>query len=163
AFENTLNEIIRRHEVLRTTFSAIDGRPVQVINTGQSLSVIELSHFDEIERSRKARQLIKEELTRSFDLSAGPLLRVTLLRESKQEHTLLVTMHHIISDAWSMGVLVKEVAALYEAFSKAKPSPLPELPIQYADFAHWQRQHLQGEVLDAQLAYWRGQLAGAPA
>src|SRR5262249_17475646 len=104
-----------------------------------------------------------EEAQQPFDLSRGPLLHIILLRLSEIEHVALVTMHHIISDGWSLDVLVNEVATLYEAFLKNEPSPLPELSIQYADFAHWQREWLRGEVLESQLAYWRGQLADAPA
>ena len=102
----------------------------------------------------------EQEAHRPFDLEQGPLLRAMLLRVSEQEHVLVLVMHHIVSDGWSMGVLVREVAALYEAFSQGRPSPLPELAVQYADYAVWQREWLKGEVLEAQLAYWRQQLAG---
>jgi hypothetical protein len=164
ALEQSFSEIIRRHEVLRTSFKMSNGRPVQVIAEARpvSLDVLDLSHLDEEERESEARRLAAEEARRSFDLSSGPLLRVSLLRLSEEEYGLLFTMHHIISDGWSMGILVKEAATLYEAFSTGKPSPLEELSIQYADYAHWQREWLQGEVLEEQLSYWREQLAGAP-
>jgi len=126
------------------------------------LDGLDLSHLDEEERESEARRLAAEEARRPFNLSSGPLLRVRLLRLSEEEYGLLFTMHHIISDGWSMGILVKEAATLYEAFSTGKPSPLEELSIQYADYAHWQREWLQGDVLDAQLSYWRERLAGAP-
>ncbi|WP_414574316.1 condensation domain-containing protein, partial [Nostoc sp. CCY 9925] len=116
----------------------------------------------EVEREAETMRLASEEAQRPFDLSQGPLLRATLLRLDEKENVLLLTMHHIVSDGWSTGVLVREIAVLYEAFSAGKLSPLPELPIQYTDFAYWQRQWLQGEVLETQLAYWKQQLAGAP-
>jgi len=115
------------------------------------------------EREAVARQMAEEEAGRPFDLSAGPLVRARLLRLAEDDHIVLLTMHHIITDGWSVGVLVREVAALYEAFTEGKESPLPELAVQYADFAAWQRGWLRGEVLERQLDYWRGQLAGTPA
>src|SRR5262249_41162121 len=115
------------------------------------------------EKEKQVSRLAAEEVRRPFDLSEGPLLRVKLVRVSEQEHVVLMSMHHIVSDGWSMGVLVREVAALYEAFSQGEPSPLEDVAIQYADFAAWQRQWLSGEVLDEQMGYWRQQLAGAPA
>src|SRR6185295_17863208 len=108
-------------------------------------------------------RIAEGEARRPFDLEQGPLLRARLLRLSEEEHVLLVTMHHIVSDGWSMGVLVKEVAALYSAFSTGQAATLEELPVQYADYAVWQREWLQGEVLERQLSYWREQLAGVPA
>ena len=108
------------------------------------------------------REWAAQEAATPFDLSHGPLLRVKLLRLAEQEHVVLLTMHHIVSDGWSVGVLIKEVGALYAAYAAGQESPLPELPIQYADFALWQRDYLQGEVLDQQLGYWRRQLSGAP-
>ena len=162
ALEQSLNEIVRRHEALRTTFSVMEGQPVQVIAPGLALTlpVVDLGNLLETEREAEAQRLTIEEAQRPFDLAQGPLLRTTLLRLDKEEHILLLTMHHIVSDGWSMGVLFRELSALYEAFSAGKPSPLPELPIQYADFAVWQRQWLQGETLEAQLAYWKKQLDG---
>src|SRR6185436_18690481 len=107
-------------------------------------------------------RLAKEEAAYPFDLAHGPLIRATLIQTGPADHVLLLTMHHIISDGWSSGLLVQELAALYEAFSCGEPSPLPDLPIQYADFAVWQRQWLQGAVLETQIAYWKQQLADAP-
>ncbi|HEY6190004.1 MAG TPA: amino acid adenylation domain-containing protein, partial [Pyrinomonadaceae bacterium] len=162
--EQAFSEIVRRHESLRTNFALVDGQPVQIIAPAQpvTLSITDLSQLATDEREAEARRLAGAEAQRPFDLSAGPLLRVSLLKLAEDEHILLFTMHHIISDGWSIGVLVKEVTTLYEAFSAGQSSSLPELPIQYADFAHWQREWLQGEVLDAQLSYWREQLADAP-
>ncbi|MGE0127961.1 MAG: amino acid adenylation domain-containing protein [Blastocatellales bacterium] len=162
ALEASLNEIIRRHESLRTTFTAVDGKPVQVIAPAQPLSlpVMDLSGRSEAEREAQVRKMAAEDALRPFDLAQGPLFRVRLLRLAAEEYVELFSMHHIISDEWSFGVLVRELAALYEAFCQGRPSPLPELPIQYGDFANWQRQWLQGETLDAHLAYWRQQLDG---
>lgn len=160
--KRSLNEIVRRHESLRTTFTTIDGRPVQVIAPSLTLSLplIDLLEFSVDERESEALRLMSEEASRAFDLGRGPLLRVTALRRSEQDLIVLLTMHHIISDGWSMGVFVREMAALYEAFSKGEQSPLPELPIQYADFVQWERRRLQGELVEKQLTYWKRQLGG---
>jgi len=160
ALEQSFNEIIRRHEVLRTTFAYADGQPLQLISPALTLTlpVINLSAWSEAEREAEVRRLSLEESQQPFNLAQGPLLRITLLRLSEEEHVVLLTMHHIVSDAWSTGVLIRELAALYDAFSQGNPSPLPQLPIQYADFAYWQRQWLQGEILASQLAYWKQQL-----
>ncbi|WP_141753450.1 non-ribosomal peptide synthetase, partial [Duganella sp. HH101] len=165
ALEGALNEIVRRHEALRTSFASVDGTPVQVIAPELRLTLEsrDLSDLPQAEREAKARSLFHAEAQMPFDLAAGPLIRARLLRLSDTEHIVLLTMHHIVSDGWSIGVLVREVAALYGAYVQRQPSPLPELPIQYADFAHWQRQWLSGEVLQRQLDYWQGHLAGAPA
>ena len=162
--EKSLNEIVRRHESLRTTFTAIDGQPMQVINTpcDCALPLIELSRLSPAERELQSRRYAEEEAARPFDLATGPLLRTTLLRLGEQENVLLVVMHHIVSDGWSMGIFLRELATLYEAFSAGTPSPLAELPIQYADFASWQRDWLQGDALEEQLSYWREHLSGAP-
>lgn len=162
ALEASINEIIRRHESLRTTFTAVDGKPVQVIAPALSLSapVVELSGDSEAEREEQVRKMAAEDALRPFDLAQGPLFRVRLLRLAAEEHVALFSMHHIISDEWSLGVLAHELAALYEAFSQGQPSPLADLPIQYADFAHWQRHWLQGEALETQLGYWRERLGG---
>jgi len=164
AFEQTLSELVRRHEILRTTLPMVDGQPVQAISPPQpfNLPVLDLSSLPENERESKAQQLSRQEAKAPFDLIDGPLLRVSLLRLNEDEHIVLFTMHHIISDGWSMRVLVQEVSTLYTAFSAGNASPLPELPLQYADFAVWQRGWFQGEVLETQLAYWKQQLAGAP-
>ncbi|MBZ4418503.1 amino acid adenylation domain-containing protein [Myxococcus sp. RHSTA-1-4] len=158
-----LDEVIRRHEVLRTTFAAEDGEPVQHIapRLALSLPVVDLTHLPTEEREARCRELALRQAGMSFDLARGPLLAATLVRMGPEDHVLLLVIHHIISDGWSTGVLVRELAALYDAFSRGQPSPLPELPIQYADFAVWQRQWLQGDVLASQLDYWRKQLADA--
>ncbi len=164
ALERTLNEIVRRHESLRTTFTALDGEPMQVISPSLTLPlpIVDLRHLPEAEREAEAMRLAQEEAKRPFDLSRGPLLRTTLLWLDEEEYLFLLTMHHIICDGWSIGVFIGELTALYTAFSAGKPSPLPELPIQYADFAVWQREWLQGEVLEEQLAYWKQQLGDDP-
>jgi amino acid adenylation domain-containing protein len=165
ALEQSFREIIRRHESLRTTFGLVDGVPVQIIHEPPAfnLPVLDLSAVPESEREAEARRAAAEESQRPFDLSMLPLLRASVVRLSEQEHLLLCTLHHIISDGWSMGVLIRELTTLYESYSTMQASPLPELGIQYADFAHWQRGWLQGEVLERQLAYWKKQLTGAPA
>ncbi len=164
ALERSLNEIVRRHETLRTTFATVNSQPVQVIALKLSLPlpVVDLVRYPEAERRAEARRLSREEAQRPFDLIHGPLLRATLLRLEEKKHLLLLTMHHIISDGWSVGVLKRELRIIYKAYSTGELSPLPDLPIQYADFACWQRQRLQGEVLESQLTYWKQQLAGAP-
>lgn len=157
-----INEIIRRHEVLRTKFAIADGRPIQIISPSINieLPVVDLCHLSPTEREAETRRLIQKEAQRGFDLTQSPLLRATLLQLDQDDYVLLCTLHHIVSDGWSNGVLIHEVAALYEAFSNGVDSSLPELPIQYADFALWQQQWLQGEVLETQLAYWQQQLGG---
>src|SRR5262249_51585422 len=124
------------------------------------LPVVDLSALGEQDRESLARRLAEQEAERAFDLAQGPLLRCSLLRLAEQEHVLLVTMHHIVSDGWSIGKLVRELNVLYEAYSEGRESPLPELPVQYSDFAQWQRKWLEGEALDRQLGYWKKQLAG---
>ncbi|HZQ68471.1 MAG TPA: condensation domain-containing protein, partial [Terriglobales bacterium] len=163
ALQQSLDEIVRRHEVLRTTFATQEGQPVQVVaQTGSvPVSIVDLSQH--ASRESEARRLIAEEAQRPLDLKAGPLVRAQLLRMQEEEHILLLTTHHIIFDGWSRRILVGELATLYEAFSCGKPSPLPDLSLQYADYAVWQRKHLQGQVLDKQLSYWKQRLAGAPA
>jgi amino acid adenylation domain-containing protein len=162
--EQCLNEIIRRHEILRTTFPAVNGQPLQVVSPFQplALSVRDMSGLPEGEREAETRRQAADEAALAFDLHRGPLIRAGLLCLGEDEHILLLTMHHIVFDGWSEGVLFQELAVLYESFSTGQPAPLSELPIQYADFAVWQRQWLQGEKFDSQLAYWREQLAGAP-
>jgi len=164
AFEKTLAEICRRHEVLRTSFGTVDGKPFQVINPPSSFRLERLDISDMETRNREAEvaRLISAEPGRPFDLSQGPLMRATLVKCDEENHVVLFTIHHIVSDGLSMAVLIREVGTLYEAFVSGKPSPLPELPVQYVDFAYWQRQMLQGERLENLLAYWRKQLAGAP-
>jgi alpha-ketoglutarate-dependent taurine dioxygenase len=162
--QRSMNEVIRRHEILRTVFTIVGDQPLQFITAAQplGLAVIDLRHLAADERESRVRELSLKEARAPFDLSRGPLLRSQLLRLDEEEHIALITMHHIITDGWSMGVLVDEVAALYEAFSKGKPSPLPELRIQYADFASWQREWLRGEVLESHLDYWKRQLGDLP-
>ena len=163
AFERTLAEIIRRHEVLRTSFPSLDGAPVQVIapSTSFTLEVTDLSEVEETERETAAQHLALTEAQQPFDLANGPLVRARLVRLAEDDHIVLFTTHHIVSDGWSKGVLIKEVAALYEALNAGVPSPLEELPVQYADYAVCQREWLQGEALTKQLAYWQQYLAGA--
>jgi len=161
--ERTVKEIVRRHETLRTRFVAVRGEPQQVIEDQVSvqLPLLDLTCVDEGEREAEAIRLAREEARQPFDLQQAPLIRVKALRLRVQEHVLLFTMHHIIADAWSAGVLVEEVSVLYSAFCAGQPSPLPELPIQYADYTMWQREWLQGQVLEQQLSYWKQQLAGS--
>ncbi|HEX8559852.1 MAG TPA: amino acid adenylation domain-containing protein [Pyrinomonadaceae bacterium] len=162
ALERTLSEVARRHEILRTSYAAVEGQPVQVIAppSGVKLDLTDLGELPEPERESRMRRLAAEEARRPFDLARGPLLRALLLRLGAEEHVLLLTVHHIVSDGWSQGVLVREVGALYGAFSEGRESPLAELPVQYADFAQWQRRWLAGEVLENHLAYWRRRLGG---
>ena len=164
ALEQSLNEIVRRHEVLRTSFSNVQGQPVQTIapTLRLTLPVVDLSSVPGTEREAEALRLAIEEARRPFELAQAPLLRARVLRLGEVEHNLLITMHHIISDGWSLDILFRELSTLYSAFSEGKPSPLPELPIHYVDFALWQRQWLQGEILENQLSYWKQQLNGAP-
>jgi amino acid adenylation domain-containing protein len=164
ALEQSLNEIIRRHEILRTNFILEHGQPIQVITSSLNLElpIIDLSKLLDAERDKTVQNLANQEAEKVFKLDIEPLLRVTLLRLSETEYVLLFTMHHIISDGWSMGVLIKELVALYEAFSLGKPSSLPEILIQYADFAIWQRQWLEEVVLDKLLTYWQQQLQNLP-
>jgi amino acid adenylation domain-containing protein len=152
-----LSEVVRRHEALRTTFGDADGRPFQVIHDPApvDLPVIDL-------REAEARPWMAEEGRRPFSLDKGPLLRTTLLRLAPDEHVLVVTMHHIVSDGWSLPIFVRETAALYAEHAGGRPAALPALPIQYADFAHWQRKWLQGETLETELAHWRERLSGLP-
>nr|AYM54409.1 amino acid adenylation domain protein [Phaselicystis flava] len=157
------DEIVRRHEALRTTFARCDNAPVQRIEAPApvELRLERLDGHPEHARAQETKRWIAE-AARPFDLARGPLLRAVLLRWSAEEHTLIFAIHHIAADGWSLGVLVRELASLYEALRAGRPSPLPELPIQYADFALWQRERLRGAVLDRELAYWRAQLSGAP-
>ncbi len=165
ALERGLEEIVHRHEILRTTFPMRDGRPMQCIASQRIrwLPVIDLSELPNEQREDELIRQAQTEAVRLFTLEQGLLLRASLLRCGSHDHMLLVNMHHIITDGWSQTVFLHELTQLYEAFSAERPSPLPKLRVQYADYALWQRQWLQGEVLEQQLAYWRNQLAGAPA
>ncbi|MEG5031612.1 amino acid adenylation domain-containing protein [Microcoleus sp. AT3-D2] len=162
ALQQTFNEIVRRHEALRTTLAVVSGQPVQRIAAAFHLpiNVVDLRNLPKESRPTEANRLTAQEAQRSFNLSKDLLLRVTLLQLDDAEYLLMLNMHHIVSDGWSIGVLIQELGALYTAFASEKPSPLPDLSIQYADFAKWQREWLQGEVLETQLAYWRQQLNG---
>ncbi|MEG4941779.1 amino acid adenylation domain-containing protein [Microcoleus sp. F4-D5] len=162
ALQQTFNEIVRRHEALRTTLAVVSGQPVQRISAAFHLpiNVVDLRNLPKESRQTEANLLTAQEAQRSFNLSNDLLLRVTLLQLDDAEYLLMLNMHHIVSDGWSIGVLIQELGALYTAFASEKPSPLPALSIQYADFAKWQREWLQGEVLETQLAYWRQRLNG---
>jgi amino acid adenylation domain-containing protein len=164
ALHKALNEVLRRHDSLRTVFTSHEDKAVQLVVPLQTLPlpVEDLSGLLAQEREVEAVRLINEESQRPFDLSHGVLLRCRVLRLGEAEHVAVLCTHHIASDGWSMSILTGEIATLYEAFSTGKPSPLPELTVQYADFAEWQRNWLQGKVLDEQLAYWKKQLEGAP-
>lgn len=162
SLERSLEEVIRRHPSLRTVFVTVDGQPVQRVqeHAEWALPVVELSASSAEERGTELQRQLAEEAKLPFDLSAGPLVRATLFKRDAEDHVLMLTMHHIISDGWSMGVLVREISALYSAFVQGGEATLPELPIQYADFASWQREWLQGETLAGQFAYWKETLAG---
>ncbi len=157
-------ELVRRHEVLRTAFSHNEGQPMQVVlpMIDLTLSELDLRSLPEQEQEREWLRVVHEEGRKPFDLSQAPLFRGTMVHLTNQEHRLLLTIHHIIADEWSMEIIHQEVNQLFEAFSQNQPSPLSELPIQYADFACWQRNWLQGEVLQRQVSYWKEELAGAP-
>jgi len=162
ALNKSFAEVVRRHESLRTTFNVVDGEPVQVILPSANVTVpfVNLSTLPDEQRQTEARLLVTEEIERPFDLASGPIARALLIRLSEREHVAVLTVHHIACDAWSMEILVKEIGALYKAFSQREPSPLAALPVQYADYAQWQRGWLRGEVLDAELSYWTRQLKG---
>ncbi|MHC5744030.1 MAG: non-ribosomal peptide synthetase [Nostoc sp.] len=164
ALQQSLLEIIHRHEALRTNFITIDGKPSQIIQTqtNWTVSVIDLKYLSTTDQEITSQELARQQAIEAFDLANGALIRTTLLVLSETEHILLVCMHHVVSDGWSMGVFVQELAALYDAYAQGQPSPLTPLPIQYADFAIWQREWLQGNVLQNQLTYWQQQLANAP-
>jgi amino acid adenylation domain-containing protein len=159
-----LDEIVARHEILRTTFSIMDGEPMQVVARAGRLTLprIDMGALPEAARQAEVDRVSRAQAARPFDLTRGPLLRLFLFRVSARRHVLLYVMHHIVTDGWSEAVLLREVATLYQAFRAGQPSPLPDLPIQYGDFASWQRDWLQGEVLENLLGFWKQQLAGAP-
>jgi amino acid adenylation domain-containing protein len=165
AFEKSIAALVARHESLRTRFEASDGEVWQVVGDGSDSrpEFVDLCGLAPVEREREAQRIAFEEARRGFDLAAGPLVRVKVLRLAEDEHLLLFNMHHVVTDGWSMGVFVRELGACYEAFSRGEEPRLPELPAQYADYAAWQRDWLEGEVLGAQLSYWRRKLEGAPA
>ncbi|WP_413206152.1 amino acid adenylation domain-containing protein [Rhodospirillum sp. A1_3_36] len=165
ALGRVIAEIARRHDALRTTFPDRDGAPVQAVAAPEAdgLRVVALDGLPMHARDAELHRRLAEESDRPFDLARDRLYRATLLRLGPDEHVLAVTLHHIISDQWSIGVIFQEMAALYRAFTAGLPSPLPDLPVQYADYAIWQRHWLSGEVLDAQLRFWTDRLSGAPA
>ncbi|HEX5868976.1 MAG TPA: condensation domain-containing protein, partial [Longimicrobium sp.] len=165
ALERALGETVRRHEVLRTVFREGASGPVQVIApfTGFILPLEDLSRLDDADRQAEAKRRAAEESIRPFDLAEGPLFRARLLRLGAEEHVLLLSTHHIVTDWWSTGILNRELSALYAAFREGQESPLAEPVVQYADYAVWQREQLRGEVLDGQLGWWKERLAGAPA
>ena len=162
--ESVINEIVRRHEVLRTRIDVDEGEPFQVIDAWErrSLELEDLTSFTPEKGEERVRQIAREEANTGFDLGRGPLMRVKMLKLGEERHVALFTMHHIVSDGWSMGVLVREVSAHYKAMCEGKDSPLSEPEIQYADYAVWQREWLKGEVLERQLNYWRNQLGEMP-
>ncbi|MDB4947768.1 MAG: Malonyl CoA-acyl carrier protein transacylase [Gemmatimonadetes bacterium] len=163
ALERALDALRARHESLRTVFEATDDEPVQVIQPFRPapLEVEDLSALPAAEREARLRERISEDANAGFDLRAG-VMRARLLRVAPEDHVLLFTLHHVAGDGWSMGVVARELGALYEAFAEGRPDPLPPLPVQYADFALWQREHLRGDTLERHLAYWRERLAGVP-
>jgi len=165
ALARTFQEILQRHEVLHTSFSAVGGQPVQKVVPLQEvrLPVLDLQEIPWEKREAEAKWLATAEARYPFNLADSPLMRMALLHLRVEEYVLLVTMHHIVSDGWSVRVLMQEMATLYEAFSSGLAAQLPPLPVQYADFAVWQREWLQGKVLENQLAYWKQQLQGMPA
>jgi amino acid adenylation domain-containing protein len=164
ALEASINEIIDRHETLRSAFRLIDGRPVQVVERSRKIA-IQVIHLPDIPKDRQEAEIervIQAEANRPFDLSAGYLLRCIVLRIGDDDHVLLLTTHHAVSDAWSLGILTRELWTHYEAFSAGKPSPLQPLELQYSDYALWQREWLQGEVREAQFRYWKKRLDNLP-
>jgi Condensation domain len=164
ALFRSLTEIVRRHESLRTTFELRDKEPVQVVHEMPEwkLPLIDLSQLPEARREEELTVVTVREAERPFVLSEGPVLRTTLVKLAEEHYVLQIVMHHIASDGWSMGVLVREVAELYRANARKEASPLPELPLQYSDYAEWQREWLRGDAAAKQLNYWKRQLAGAP-
>ncbi|HKV36668.1 MAG TPA: amino acid adenylation domain-containing protein, partial [Pyrinomonadaceae bacterium] len=164
ALSQSISEAVRRHESLRTTFEAVEGKPVQVTNEAHNLDlpIVDLTSLSESERQDVVRRLVREGSSRRFDLATGPLFQSALFQVGKEEHVLLVLLHHIIIDEWSKQLLVREVGEIYQIFDQGHVSSLPELPIQYADYAHWHRDTLRDEVLENELAYWRKQLDGSP-
>ncbi|HSS75467.1 MAG TPA: amino acid adenylation domain-containing protein, partial [Thermoanaerobaculia bacterium] len=162
ALRQALEELAARHEVLRTTFADVDDQPAQVVAPllAVPLPLVDLAALPQTARTPEAERLVQEDVVRPFDLTAGPLLRALLVKQDPSLHVLTLSLHHIVCDGWSLGVLVREMAALYENASSGTPASLPSLPIQYADFAVWQRQWLQGDRLEKQLAFWRDGLAG---
>lgn len=169
ALKQTFEEIVRRHDVLRTTFRMTEDGPQQLVAPKQDIerfldfAIVDLSLMEQASREEEARRLARDEAVSPFDLSQGPTLRIRVVRLGQEDHLILFTMHHIATDLWSLNVFAREIMTLYDAFSNGLPSPLPELPVQYADFAAWQREWLQGETLAKQLSYWKEHLRDSPA
>ena len=163
AFQQALQSLLQRHEVLRTHFTTVDGEARQVIVEDYELPFTrhDLSGLPDEEKAAEAQRLIQEQSQRPFDLQSDLMLRVQWLRLAEDVHCIVYTMHHIASDGWSRVILQRELSVLYAAYCQGEPNPLPPLPIQYADYAVWQRQWLQGEVLEQGLSYWKKQLADA--
>jgi hypothetical protein len=161
ALEKAILEIIHRHEILRTSFSIVNESPIQIIHTQPELKIeiLDWEQVAEKDKFSKAKHLATAELQKPYDLAKAPLLRVKLLKLADKSHLLLLVIHHIVCDGWSMDIFRKELFTLYTAFCNGESSSLPPLSLQYADFAHWQRSYLQGENLNKQLNYWQQQLA----
>jgi amino acid adenylation domain-containing protein len=164
ALEQSLNEIVRRHEILRTTFRALDDEPMQMVAPAipVMLPLTDLTELDEGQRSGAAMRSVNSEAREPFDLQSGPLLRARLIRLAADDHILVINQHHVVSDGWSIGVLLHELTAAYSAYCRGAAPTLPALSVQYADYAVWQRHWLQGPLLERQLSYWRNQLADSP-
>src|ERR1700704_2170035 len=164
ALKLTIAALVERHESLRTHFAVVDGAPVQIIEPQLELElpIEDLSSLDESVRREKVKAAERQEWMQPFDLSRGPLLRLKLLKLGEQDYVLLRSFHHIVFDGWSLGVFNQEFMLFYQAFSEGRSNPLPELPVQYADFALWQRKYLNEEGLRPHLEYWKEQLAGIP-
>src|SRR5436190_5976040 len=164
AFQRAVDAIVKRHESMRTRFLGVNGRPAQIVDDNCRLRVRldDLSALPASEREDELKRRVRDEINRPFNPGEAPLARVLLLRLSEGEHIVVLTMHHIISDEWSLNVFIRELGAFYEGFATGEPVELPELPIQYADFAVWQQDWLKGEVLEEQLGFWREHLKGNP-
>ncbi|MGB6031939.1 MAG: amino acid adenylation domain-containing protein [Bacteroidota bacterium] len=162
--ERALNEVVRRHENLRSSIQTVEGKPVQKFASGIAvpIPVVDLTEIPKEDQEKEIHRRAAQEAWRPIPLDRAPLFRLKLLQLAREEHVILLIMHHVISDEWSSRVLVQEIAVLYDAYARGAESPLPDLPIQYADFAHWQRNWMRGEVLEKQLSYWKNQLAGSP-
>ena len=163
SLKRSFKEIVKRHEILRTTFPGVDGKPVQIITSQLNLNIseIDLSNLSGSEKAEEAQRLAIAEAQKPFEFESEHLLRVKLLILGKDEYILLFTMHHIISDGFSFDILFSELSALYEAYTSGKPYPLEDLPIQYADYACWQRQWMQGKTLKTQISHWKQKLSGS--
>ena len=164
ALQKSFDEVMRRHEILRTTLTLVDGRPVQIVEPARRdrLPFIDLLELHAEDRAARAEELALEQARKPFELAKGPLLRAALLRLDHEKHAMLLTLHHVITDWWSFGVLYRELLTLYQAFLNGSTSPLPELSIQYGDYARWQREWLHGKELETLLSYWKQQLSDCP-